>query len=173
MKRLTLLRHAKSSWSDQVQRDFDRPLNKRGQEAAPIMGAFIAKHGLVPDRILCSSAVRTRETLDLILPRLRSEPVVEYRDDLYLADPRAMLSAVRDAEDSTAHILMIAHNPGLEMLAQRLADMERSDVRALARIGEKFPTASIAAFKGPDSWRDFDNGNCILELFATPKDIAE
>ncbi len=173
MKRLSLLRHAKSSWADTGQRDFDRPLNARGRDAAPIMGALMAKSDLAPDRILCSTAARTRETLSLLLPRLRTEPIVEFRDDFYLADPQVMLAAVREADPLSHHILIIAHNPGLEVLAMRLTDPERSDIAALARIAEKFPTAALASFEGPDTWAEFDKGACALDFFATPKEIAD
>ncbi len=172
MKRLSLLRHAKSSWGDPGQRDFDRPLNARGREAAPVMGAYMAKNDLVPDLVLCSTAARTRETLALLLPRLRAEPLVEFRDDFYLADPGTMMAAIPQAEPSIAHILIIAHNPGLEMLAMRLCDPERSDIAALARIAEKYPTAALASFAGPDAWADFGKGAGELDLFVTPKEIA-
>ena len=173
MKRLSLLRHAKSSWADTGQRDFDRPLNARGREAAPVMGAFMAKRDIVPDRIFCSTAARTRETLSLILPRLRAEPIVEFRDDFYLADPGLMMEAVCEADPLSHHILIIAHNPGLEVLAMRLTDPERSDIAALARIAEKYPTAALASFEGPDTWAEFGRGACALDLFATPKEITD
>lgn len=173
MKRLSLLRHAKSSWADGGQRDVDRPLNARGREAAPVMGAFLAKQGLVPDRIFCSTAARTRETLSLLLPRLRAEPVVEFRDDFYLADPGVILAAVRKADPLSHHLLIIAHNPGLEVLAMRLTDPERSDIAALARLAEKYPTAALASFEGPDTWAEFDKGACALDLFATPKSVFQ
>lgn len=172
MKRLSLLRHAKSIWDDRTQNDFDRPLNARGRDAAPRMGAFMVTNNLVPDFVICSTAARTRETLSLLLPLFRNKPAVEYRDDFYLADPAVMLAAVREAPADVAHILIIAHNPGLEMLAMRLCDPEQSDIAALARIAEKFPTAALASFVGPDVWGDFNKGVAALELFVTPKELA-
>jgi len=172
MKRLSLLRHAKSSWGDPGERDFDRPLNARGRDAAPLMGAFMAKKDLAPDFIMCSTAARTRETLGLLVPRLRTEPVVEFRDDFYLAEPAVMINAVRAADAKYGHILIIAHNPGMEMLAMRLCDPESSDIAALARIAEKYPTAALATFRGPDNWAHYGKGAGALELFVTPKDLA-
>lgn len=169
MKRLSLLRHAKSSWGDARQLDIERPLNARGREAAPIMGAFMAKRDLVPDLILCSTAARTRETLALLSPRLRPEPKVKFRADFYLADPGVMIKAVQQADAGFQHALIIAHNPGLEMVALRLSDPERSDRAALAGIAEKFPTAALASFTGPENWAGFRRGACVLDLFATPK----
>ncbi len=171
MKRLSLLRHAKSSWGDPRQRDFDRPLNARGREAAPIMGAYMGKSDLVPDVIMCSTAARTRETLTLLLSRLRAEPIVEFRDDFYLAEPSVMMTAVRQADPRASHVLIIAHNPGLEMLAMRLTDPEQSDIAALARIAEKYPTAALASFAGPDTWADFGKCAAALDLFVTPKSL--
>lgn len=169
MKRLSLLRHAKSSWGDARQRDIDRPLNTRGRNAAPIMGAFMAKRALLPDLVLCSTAVRTRETLTLLLPRFQPEPAIEFREDFYLADPGVMLGAVQNASARYDHILIIAHNPGLEMLAMRLSDPRNSDQAALARIAEKFPTAALASFTGQKRWTGFKKGASALDVFATPK----
>ena len=169
MKRLSLLRHAKSSWGDARQRDVDRPLNARGREAAPLMGAYMAEHDLVPDLVLCSTAARTRETLALLSPRLPRDPTIEFREDFYLADPGVMLGAVQRTDEEYQHILIIAHNPGLEMLAMRLSDPEQSDIAALARIAEKFPTAALASFSGPQRWTGFAKGACALEGFVTPK----
>lgn len=172
MKRLSLLRHAKSSWGDARQRDIDRPLNARGRDAAPLMGAFMAKRDLVPDFVLCSTAARTRETLALLLPRFRPEPTFVFRDDFYLADPGVMLGAVQQAGAQFRHILIIAHNPGLEMLAMRLSDPERSDSAALARVAEKYPTAALASFTGPEDWAAFGKGECALDRFVTPKSVS-
>ena len=79
MLTLSLLRHAKSSWANPGQQDFDRPLNERGLEAAPRMGAFMAEHGIAPDLVLCSPSVRTRQTLDLVLPHFSPAPTVRLR----------------------------------------------------------------------------------------------
>ena len=172
MKRLSLLRHAKSSWSEPAAKDFDRPLNARGREAAPLMGAFMARRGLVPDLVFCSTSARTRETWKLSAPKFGAEPTVELRDDLYLADPKRLLAAIRSADANASHLLVVAHNPGLEMLALQLADPDRSDGAALSRIASKFPTAALAHFEGPSQWTDFRRDACALRLFATPKEIA-
>ena len=95
MLTLSLLRHAKSSWEDGSLKDFERPLAKRGESAAPRMGAFMAERGLAPQLILCSPAVRARQTLDLVLPHLAGDPSVLYEDRLYLAAPSALLARLR------------------------------------------------------------------------------
>ena len=87
MLTLSLLRHAKSSWKDTSLPDLDRPLATRGMVEAPLMGKAMAKHGLDPDLVLCSTARRTRDTLELVLPQLKTEPKVIYEDGLYHGTP--------------------------------------------------------------------------------------
>src|SRR5262245_8755490 len=98
MLTLMLLRHAKSSWDDGSLRDFDRPLAPRGESAAPRMGAYMAEQGLAPQLILCSPAVRTRQTVDLVLPHLEGDPTVVYEDRFYLAAPSVLLARLRRIE---------------------------------------------------------------------------
>ncbi|NOX94757.1 MAG: histidine phosphatase family protein, partial [Alphaproteobacteria bacterium] len=95
MKRLTLMRHAKSSWDKPDVHDFDRTLNERGGKAAPLMGVYMKENRLIPDYILCSSAVRTRQTLELILPYFDDATEVIFSDRLYLASPDAMLKLIK------------------------------------------------------------------------------
>ncbi len=172
MKQLTLLRHAKSSWDNPDHDDFDRPLNERGRSAAPLMGAFMAQNGLLPDYILCSTAARTRETLKLILQAFDSAPRVNYSDDLYLSDPGTILAAVKAAPDDADHALVIVHNPGVHALALDLVDEEVSNKKAVRRLCKKFPTAALASFQfsGKD-WRGVNYGVGALTLFVTPKTL--
>src|SRR5262249_43169550 len=138
---LSLLRHVKSSWSDARLKDIERPLSVRGEKAAPRMGAFMARQGLAPDLILCSPSVRTRETLDLVLPRLKAAPEVVYEDALYLANPATMLKRLRKVAASVRHTMIIGHNPGLQSLGQQLAGAgAEEDLGALA---EKLPTGGL------------------------------
>lgn len=92
-RRLFLLRHAKSSWNDSGLDDFDRPLNKRGREAAPAMGKVMAEEGWEPDYVFCSSAKRTQQTLDRVLAKLDGDPEIIVADDLYLASAPTSLNA--------------------------------------------------------------------------------
>ncbi len=171
MKRLSLLRHAKSSWNDSTKDDFDRPLNKRGRAAAVLMGAFVEENTGAPDCVLCSSAVRTRETLDLIAPLFSARPHIEYSRGLYLASPPDILKAIGAAPQQYAHILVIAHNPGLHMLALDLADPARSRAPELGRLAEKFPTAALAHFEFDIAdWDEPLRRRGALLHFATPKE---
>src|SRR5262245_23008202 len=117
MLTLSLLRHAKSSWADPRLKDFERPLNERGEEAAPRMGAFMARRGIAPELILCSTAVRARQTLEFVRPHLRGNPKVVYEDTLYLASPSVMLKHIGKVPAKVHHAMLVGHDPGLHTLA--------------------------------------------------------
>jgi phosphohistidine phosphatase len=172
MLTLSLLRHAKSSWDDPSLEDFDRPLAKRGIEAAGRMGRHIQAHDLVPALVICSDALRARQTLELLLPHLAEKPPIVYDRGLYLASPRAMLERVRKLDAAKAgHAMLVGHDPGMHSLAVELAGSgEASQLRALAR---KFPTAALAviAFSGRD-WAKIAPAKGQLKLFVTPKMLA-
>lgn len=172
VKRVTLLRHAKSDWSGVAQNDFDRPLNKRGRNTAPVMGAFLASKLAAPDVILCSSAVRTKETLELILQAFGATASPLFTRDLYLASPQSALALIHNAPESGSHVLLVGHNPGTHMLAIDLADPSRSDPQALARMRVKYPTAAIAHFEFySKDWRSIAPKSGKLIFFETPKRI--
>ena len=115
MKKLILMRHAKSGWDDPTLDDHDRPLNQRGRLAATLMGAFLRDAGLVPDVALVSSAARTRETWS----RLAIDCPATFRDDLYLAGPHAIIGAVQEAQSHAGTVLLLGHQPGMEDAANR------------------------------------------------------
>lgn len=141
MRILYLLRHAKSDRSDPGLADPERPLTARGRRDAPAMAAYMRAHGYRPDLVLCSTAVRTRETLALLQPGL-GKIAAEFDRALYLASPEAMLQRLRDVDEGVGSVLMIGHNPGMARLAALLAP--RGDRHALARMREKYPTCALA-----------------------------
>jgi len=174
MLTLILLRHAKSSWGDPGLSDFKRPLAKRGKKVAPEIGAALARLGLRPDLILCSGAVRARETLTLVLPELGSQsPPVVYDDRLYMALPDGLLAGLHrikpDHEGNTPRcVMMVGHNPGFEELALLLVGDGPAD--ELARLSEKFPTAAAAVIVfDADTWSAIEPGYGRLNHFLTPK----
>ncbi len=121
MKRLTLLRHAKSSWADSGQQDFDRPLNERGLKDAPTMSQRMLDRGCTPDLILCSDAVRTRQTAQFFVDNHQlPHETVEFHEDLYLASAGTLLEFIQQTSQSINHVMVIAHNPGLETLGRQL-----------------------------------------------------
>ncbi len=176
MLTLSLLRHAKSSWDEPGLGDRERPLAKRGLKAAPKVGAALAAMGVKPDLVLCSGAVRTRETLTLVLPKFPAPPPpVVYDDSIYMATPAALLMRIRSVEaehtdPKPRHVMVIGHNPGLEELAMLLIGSGADD--DMSRIAEKFPTAAVAiiAFE-TDDWTEIDAGTGRLEHFIMPRQL--
>lgn len=168
MLTLSLFRHAKSSWDNPNLQDFDRPLNERGREAAPRMGAFMAEHGIKPDLILCSTSVRTRQTLSLILPHLSPAPAITYEDAVYLGASSTLLKLTRKVEATVAHVMIVAHDPGLHQLAMELSGTGDPDLLQL--LAQKFPTAALAVIDfDARSWAKVRPGNGRLRLFMSPK----
>ncbi|MBX3180696.1 MAG: histidine phosphatase family protein [Candidatus Hydrogenedentes bacterium] len=135
MKTLLIMRHAKSSWKQEGQPDHDRPLNDRGKRDAPRMGRLLARQGLRPDRILCSSAKRARRTAEGLAGPLDCAGAIELRDDLYAAGPNAYLDALRALPPEVRTAMVIGHDPALSEL-----------VCALAGEALEMPTAAIACF---------------------------
>jgi phosphohistidine phosphatase len=171
MLTLTLFRHAKSSWGHADLTDFDRPLNERGERDAPVMGRYLAEHGLIPDLILCSSARRTRETLDLAWADWPVRPHADYVEALYLATQETMLGILRNVEGSTAHVMMIGHNPGIHAFAMSMAGTGEADARFA--LSSKYPTAAIANITFDDTaWSDIGSGQGRLAFFIAPKQIG-
>lgn len=169
MKRLGLLRHAKSGWDDGALRDFDRPLNPRGRRAARAIGRWLRAEGVEYDLALASPAKRVAETLD----ELETEgfaPETQCDERLYLASPVTLLEAIRAAAPGLGSLLIVGHNPGLESLALSLA---RDDGRMRRReLAEKFPTATLAELVfAVDDWSEVAAGCGELKRFVRPRDL--
>src|SRR4051812_3134502 len=120
MKTLLLLRHAKSSWKNPEARDFDRPLNKRGLKAAPLVGKFIKERKLKPDLIISSPAVRARMTAALVVESGELEGELRYDERIYEADIEALLKVVSQVDEAAETVLVVGHNPGLQELLRFL-----------------------------------------------------
>jgi phosphohistidine phosphatase len=172
MKRIFLVRHAKSAWDDPALGDFERPLAPRGRAAARRMADHMHHRGLIPDHVMCSTAARARETWALMAPILGPDIPLEPRRDLYHAAPWRLLDILREAPDVAASLLVIAHSPGMEGLAMGLAGAE-SDENAVERLTAKFPTAALAVieFNGGDWSAVAENGG-RLTRFVAPRDLS-
>jgi phosphohistidine phosphatase len=170
MLTLTLFRHAKSSWTDASLDDFDRPLARRGEAAAPLMGAFLAERGLIPDLILCSGSRRTRQTLGLAFGVLKAQPETRFLDALYHATVPALLAIIHGAPSTAHHLMLIGHNPGLQALALDL--IGGGDPTGRRGIAYKFPSAAIAVmtFDAPN-WAAIRSAGAYLTIFMTPKQL--
>ena len=170
MKRLYLLRHAKSDWADPALDDFDRPLNGRGVKSAPAMGRYMRREGLIPALVLCSPSRRTRQTWELMAPALKAQPPVDYADDLYEAEPARVLKRIGEVPENLASLLVIGHNPGLQALAHRLAN--GGDMAGRRRMAAKYPTGALAVLDcDVGAWDQLASGHCLLERFVTPRDL--
>ena len=169
MRRLLLLRHAKSARPEGV-RDFDRPLSKRGREAAPRIGAYLADERLVPDLALVSPARRARETWDLVKPRL-GEVSERFEPRIYEAMADRLLAVVRETGSEIGALLMVGHNPGFEELAKRLAGSGERD--AQKQLAWKYPTAALAVINLTiEDWADAAPRSGRLQRFVTPRSLG-
>ena len=170
MRTLSLYRHAKSSWDNPGLDDFDRPLNKRGRKAAIAMGEFMKTHDIQPDLILCSPALRARETLERSGQFFAPTTELIIDKSLYLGSPTAILQSLNYAKPHHKHVMVIAHNPGLHLLSMSL--MGHGSPKQVEALSEKFPTAALAVFDFEnDTWPETDGNPGNLRLFMVPKSL--
>ncbi len=163
MKTLLLLRHAKSSWSDDSLDDHDRPLNKRGKKAAPVMGKLMRREGIVPDLIISSTANRAQSTARIVAEHAGAEGDIVLDRGLYLAPPQSYIRVASQVDGSVEKLMMVGHNTGIASL-----------VELLTAHDEAMPTAALAHIMIPiDMWLDLSmNLNCELSSIWRPKEIA-
>lgn len=163
MKTLLLLRHGKSSWSDEALADHDRPLKKRGREAADRIGRLLSESELVPDHILTSSAARALETTQRVVGAAKWGGEPEVVPALYHAEPKSLAAIVSRVPNRVDRVLVVGHNPGLENWLTRL----------IGRM-ETFPTAALAQVELPiNSWLDLspDTRGTLKQLWR-PKEMS-
>ena len=171
MRRLLLLRHAKTERPEPGGRDRDRKLTARGRADAPVIAAYMVRHRLVPDLALVSPAVRAEETWALIAAALAKPPRVTRDARIYNAGTETLIEVVGDARDARA-LLIVGHNPGLHDLAVQL--IASGDVDARERLNEKLPTSGLVVIDFPyDDWSRLHPHSGRLEHFVSPRLIAE
>ena len=171
MKTIILWRHAKSAWGNAGLADHERPLNRRGEAAAEVMAAHIAALDPLPDLILCSTAVRARQTLTPLLDRLAPAPPTLLETGLYLASEDILLERLQAVAEEVATVLMIGHNDGMWLLASDLAG--KGPTAALASLREKFPTGAVAVFTAAiDRWAKLKLRQWTLVSFVKPRDLV-
>ena len=160
---LLLLRHAKSSYPDGVV-DHDRPLAERGIREAPLAGDWIRVHAPAVDAVLCSSATRTRQTLD----RAGIDAPVQYLEEIYDATPGTVLGAINGVDAAVSTLLVIAHEPAVSSLALGLAG-PGSDADAVGEISAKYPTSAIAVLTTNGPWSHLSLRGAALVAFHVPR----
>jgi phosphohistidine phosphatase len=167
--RLTLLRHAKSSWADDGQQDRDRPLAPRGRKAARRLAGYLRDQGIRPDLVLCSPAARTTETLELVRPGLGDNVEVHVEEALYGAGARELMDRLRRLPESIQWAMVVGHNPGLQQLVVLLA----RDGPLRERARSHFPTGALATMRlGDGSWADLGPGRADLLSYVAPRELA-
>jgi phosphohistidine phosphatase len=172
MLRLMLLRHAKAERAQGGERDHERRLAERGRRDAPILGAYMKKHGYQPDAVLVSTSKRTRETWSLVAEALGGKPKVEFEERVYEATPEDLLQVVRETGGRTRTLLVVGHNPSLHELALNL--IATGHIEARQQLQEGFPTSALAVIEfAVDRWDRVHPQSGRLEHYVTPRSLAE
>jgi len=171
-RRLIVLRHAKSAWPEGVA-DHDRPLAPRGRRDAPAAGRWLRKSGFIPDRVLCSTAQRARETWQLAEDKLGAHPQTIFEERVYGATSAGLLDLARQTPPGIRALLIVGHDPAMQELILELASAEPGDQGrdALGQVRIKFPTAAIAVLAFAGTWPKLGPGEAQLADFAVPNDF--
>lgn len=165
-KRLILTRHAKSSWDDPLLADHARPLNDRGIAASADLGGWLASRGYLPDQVLCSDSLRTRETWSRIAAALPGAPDADLKPALYHAGPDVMLAVLRHAAGDC--VMMVGHNPGIAEFAHRLVSRA-----PISPEFQRYPTgATLVADFPVDNWAEVAFGTAAVLDFIVPRELV-
>ncbi|GAB4294629.1 MAG: phosphohistidine phosphatase SixA [Ignavibacteriaceae bacterium] len=161
MKKLYLIRHAKSSWKDMSLEDFDRPLNKRGKKDAPLMGKILREYNITPDLVISSPAKRAIITAKIISEEIGYEKEkIREVDDIYEASSSELLNIVKSLPDDSDTIMIFGHNPGLTLLSNYISNREIDNI----------PTCGVVCIIfGINSWGEIDHQTGRMEFFIYPK----
>jgi len=161
MKKLLIMRHAKSSWKDSDLVDQERPLKKRGLKDSAYIGKVLKNKELIPDKIISSNAVRAADTAAIVADKCGYKKKIDYTDKLYMVESGAILELIHGQPDSIKVLMVIGHNPGMEALVQ-----------VLSRKVESLSTASVAYFQADiKSWKDLKQGTKLkLKKFWQPNE---
>ena len=161
-KRVVLIRHAKSSWANPLQSDFERPLNDRGHQDAPMMGKRLKDAGIIPDKIISSTAKRASQTARHIAKSIGyPEDRIEWQEEMYHCVPAVFEEVIYALDDALETIFIVAHNPGISEFA---ADLDSS------KTVHHMPTCAVVGIQmDADRWSDFRLAGKKLFLNDTPK----
>lgn len=172
MLRLMLLRHSKAERAQGGERDHERRLAERGRGDAPILGAYMEKHGYRPDAVVVSTAKRTRETWSLVAAEMDGKPKVEFDERIYESTPEDILQVVQETGKRIRTLLIVGHNPSLHELAMTL--IATGDIAARQRLQEGFPTSALAVIEfALERWDRLHAHSGRLEHYVTPRLLSE
>ncbi len=170
-RHLYLLRHAKSSWDQPGLADHERPLSERGRQAVAMLARYAEEHEIDPGLILCSSSVRTRQTLQGVLPGHGA--LIEH--DLFFAGHDRLLERLRHVNTDLPSVMIVGHNPALQMLTLKLAGGESADrpsgSEGLDDIRRKLPTGALVTLSFDSAWADLAPGAAELVDYVRPKTL--
>jgi phosphohistidine phosphatase len=170
MRRLVLFRHAKAVPHGEVE-DFDRALTLEGRDTAAAMGEWLNGQGIVPDLVLCSSSVRTRETWHYAARAFDPPPSVIHEELIYDASAETLAEIVRSADGELQTLMLVGHNPGIEALTLLLAESGEPEV--VERFERKFPPAAVAVLDFEDvPWAALEEKSAWLSAFETPEHLG-
>ena len=167
-QRLLVVRHAKAGYPEGVA-DHERPLTDRGVRDARYVGEWLATERFVPDLVLCSTSVRTRQSWELATEALEADVEVQHERRLYGADADTVLDVVRTYGGDHHTVAVVGHEPGLSTLARLLADPDGSDPDELAALHDGFPTAGVVVLRPRLAWADIQPGTAPLTRLAVPR----
>ncbi len=165
VRSLYLLRHAKSSWDDGGLDDHARPLSARGEAAARDMATYLRREAVEPALVLCSTAVRARQTL----ASLPITAEICYEDGLYGASATSLLDRLHGVADVVGSVMVVGHNPGLHELAVLCAGTGQAP--ELARLRDKLPTGALVKLSFPGPWASLTPGGATLEALVLPREL--
>jgi phosphohistidine phosphatase len=167
VKTLYILRHAKSAWDAPGLDDHDRPLAARGMKAARVVASRMALQRISVDVVLCSTALRARQTLEAVLPALAGPLDIRIGPELYTVAASDLIGRLRRLDEETHTVLVVGHNPALEELTELLAG--EAEPQALEQLRLKFPTAALATLTTGRAWKELGPGAAYLESLVLPR----
>ncbi|MDQ6739972.1 MAG: histidine phosphatase family protein [Actinomycetota bacterium] len=170
VKRLVLMRHSKAAYPLGVA-DHDRPLAQRGHADAAVAGKWLVDNGVIPDFILCSSALRARQSCTWVCQQLGEKaPTPKLEDRLYAASAAEMLTVINHLPETVRTLLVISHLPGLQDLGLRLASRDSAE-DAYTNLAMSYPTSALAVFEHAGSWAELDGQDAQAVSFAVPRAV--
>lgn len=167
-KTLIILRHAKADWPVGVP-DHDRPLASRGEREAPTAGRWLVEQGIIPESIVTSSAVRTRQTTTWVCSELGEKAPTPYLDErLYDATAAAALAVINETEEQVRTAMVVGHMPWVQELGMRLASVD-SDEESVMSMAERYPTLGLQVFRVQGRWAELDGRDARMTHFVVPR----